>query len=193
MPTSTESLDAFRESVDDASSITEPRAIEEDLASRQQDNTVPDGPVDDVDNTSEPAQAVSFALVSVITDEIQLLAELPTWAGGLLDGRMTAVLSDLLRVMGGDGATADWQYFRWPIDGMPDQSHHAATEAVDAWLHRRWAEMQAAEPVMLTSMQSLDASVLTADALMLPALEALLIDPEAKRMVWERIQSHQHG
>lgn len=141
----------------------------------------------------EEPEAIAFSLVSVITEEIQILVELPEWAGGLLDGRMTAILSDLLQVMGCSGSEADWQYFRWPIEGMPDQSRTAATEATDAWLHRRWAEMQAAEPVMLTSVSTLDAAMLTADALMMPAFETLLTDPNAKRVLWEQIQSRRHA
>lgn len=189
-----DTLEALRDAVGDSPRSAQPEAVSDSPLTHPEPADAARKITEDVpDDASDTLQSVSFSLVSVITDEIQVLAELPAWAGGLLDGRMTAVLSDLLRVMGGDGSQADWQYFRWPIDGMPDHSTRAATEAVDAWLHRRWAEMQAAEPVMLTSIQTLDASVLTADALMLPPVEALLTDPKAKRALWEQIQSRQHG
>ena len=189
-----ETLEAFRTDALEASrSIQSESVSDAPVAVTKAESAKTVMTADATDEESESEKPVAFSLVSVITEEIQILAELPAWAGGLLDGRMTAVLGDLLRVMGGDGSQADWQYFRWPIDGMPDQSRSAATEAVDAWLHRRWAEMQAAEPIMLTSIQTLDASVLTADALMLPPVEALLTDPGAKRALWEQIQSRRHG
>ena len=147
----------------------------------------------EVEAPVEVTPSLHFTLVSVITADTLLLVELPTWASGLLDGRMTAICSDLVRAMSSSDASADWQYFHWPIDGMPDASYDAATEAVDAWLHRRWAEMQAAVPQVLTSIQSLDPKVLTADALLLPPITDLISDVEAKRALWEQFKRQRNG
>lgn len=142
---------------------------------------------------SVPANSVKFTLVSAITADAMLLVELPEWASGLLDGRMTAVCSDILRVVSDAHQDADWQYFHWPIDGVPDTSLTAATEAVDAWLHRRWAEMQAPIPRVLTSLQSLDPQVLTADALLFPPMTELVSDPMTKRALWEQLKTDRNG
>lgn len=136
-----------------------------------------------------PENSVKFTLVSAITADAMLLVELPEWASGLMDGRMTAVCSDILRAVSDATQDADWQYFHWPIDGVPDMSRTAATEAVDAWLHRRWAEMQAPIPRVLTSLQSLDPQVLTADALLFPPITDLVSDPLTKRALWERLKT----
>lgn len=138
---------------------------------------------------SVPANSVKFTLVSAITADAMLLVELPEWASGLMDGRMTAICSDILRVVSDVNQDADWQYFHWPIDGVPDTSLTAATEAVDAWLHRRWAEMQAPIPRVLTSLQSLDPRVLTADALLFPPMTELVSDPMTKRALWEQLKT----
>ena len=137
---------------------------------------------------------VRFTLVSAITADAMLVVELPDWASGLMDGRMTAICSDLLRVLSASPTeSADWQYFHWPIDGITDQSKLAASEAVDAWLHRRWAEMQAPAPRVMTSIQSLDASELTADALLFSGITDLLSDPESKRALWEQLKTFHRG
>lgn len=137
-------------------------------------------------NADAPLQ---FSLVSVITPDAMLLVELPSWSSGLLDGRLTAVCGDLLRLISVRSDTADWQYFHWPIEGMPDASKHAATEAVDAWLHRRWAEMEAVEPRVLTSIQSLDGKLLTSDACLLPPLVDLVSNPSVKREAWNSLKA----
>jgi hypothetical protein len=143
--------------------------------------------------STTPVNPVKFTLVSAITADAMLLVELPEWASGLMDGRMTAVCSDILRAVSDSSQDADWQYFHWPIDGVPDTSLSAATEAVDAWLHRRWAEMQAPIPRVLTSVQSLDPQVLTADALLFPSVTDVVSDPMTKRALWEHLKTDQYA
>ncbi len=144
-------------------------------------------------STTASVEALRFTLVSVITADAMLFVELPDWASGLLDGRLTAVCSDILRLATPRLESADWQYFHWPIEGIADHSTEAATEAVDAWLHRRWAEMEAVEPRILTSIQSLDGSTLTADACFLPPLVDLVSNPDAKRAAWQTLKMWLHA
>lgn len=149
------------------------------------------GPVESP--TVAPAPALAFSLVSVITPDAMVLVELPEWAGGLMDGRLRAVTSDLMRVVSTQSAEADWQYFHWPIEGLADQSSRAATDAVDAWLHRRWAEMAAPMPKILSAIVSLDAGLLTPDACRLPPLTELIDQVESKRSAWLSIQAYLIG
>lgn len=152
-----------------------------------------DASAPEMPRTAPSVEALRFTLVSVITADAMLFVELPEWASGLLDGRLTAVCSDILRLATPRMETADWQYFHWPIEGIADHSLEAATEAVDAWLHRRWAEMEAVEPRILTSIQSLDASTLTADACFLPPLVDLVSNPDAKRAAWQTLKTWLHA
>lgn len=198
-PVTAASVDESRESgrqsapsVSPLSALLAPSsAVAEPTPVKDESQTLPEAsdevPISAVDTV------VRFSLVSVITADAMLLVELPEWASGLLDGRMTAICSDILRVISNASGDADWQYFHWPIDGMPDASRAAATEAVDAWLHRRWAEMQAPVPRILTSLQSLDPAVLTADAVLCPPITELVSDPTRKRALWEQLKTNRHA
>lgn len=180
----------------DNSPVTEPDMPGKSEASDEvpdSPETHPESTADTLEQTAEVSPAVTFALMSVITSGAQIVVELPEWSGGLLDGRMTAVISDLMRILSTDAADADWQYFRWPIDGVSDQGVKAATEAADAWLHRRWAEMDAIEPITLASMQTLDVSALVSDAVVMPSFEKLLTDVDAKRALWDRLKLNHNG
>ena len=86
-----------------------------------------------------------------------------------------------MRLLSPGNVDADWQYFHWPIAGFRDQSVEQAREALDAWLHRRWAETRAQEPLIVLSGSSIDLSTIFADALMLPTLDEMTVSGDAKR------------
>ena len=136
---------------------------------------------------TEPLQ---FSVVSAVTANTLLACELPVWAGGLLEGRLTGICADLMRLLSPGNVDADWQYFHWPIAGFRDQSMEQAYEALDAWLHRRWAETRAQEPLIVLSGSSIDLSTIFADALMLPALDEMTVSGDAKRAAWQAIQDY---
>ena len=137
--------------------------------------------------TTEPLQ---FSVVSAVTANTLLACELPVWAGGLLEGRLTGICTDLMRMLSPGYVGADWQYFHWPIAGFRDQSEEQAHEALDAWLHRRWADTRAQEPLIVLSGSSIDLSTIFADALMLPALDEMTVSTDAKRAAWQAIQDY---
>ena len=137
--------------------------------------------------TTEPLQ---FSVVSAVTANTLLACELPVWAGGLLEGRLTGICTDLMRMLSPGYVGADWQYFHWPIAGFRDQSEEQAHEALDAWLHRRWADTRAQEPLIVLSGSSIDLSTIFADALLLPALDEMIVSGDAKRAVWRAIQDY---
>lgn len=137
--------------------------------------------------TTEPLQ---FSVVSAVTANTLLACELPVWAGGLLEGRLTGICTDLMRMLSPGYVGADWQYFHWPIAGFRDQSEEQAHEALDAWLHRRWADTRAQEPLIVLSGSSIDLSTIFADALLLPALDEMIVSGDAKRAAWQAIQDY---
>ena len=136
---------------------------------------------------TEPLQ---FSVVSAVTANTLLACQLPVWAGGLLEGRLTGICADLMRLLSPGNVDADWQYFHWPIAGFRDQSVEQAYEALDAWLHRRWAETRAQEPLIVLSSSSIDLSTIFADALMLPTLDEMTVSGDAKRAAWQAIQDY---
>ena len=138
---------------------------------------------------SQSNQVNPFSLVSVTNEDTLLLFELPQWSGRLLDGRMTNVLRDLLRILSSSREAADWQYFHWPIDGIASHSKSAATDAVEAWFNRRWAETQIPDPVILISVQSIDLTAVTRDAIILPKLEYLMTSVEIKKSAWGQLRT----
>ena len=140
--------------------------------------------------TTEPLQ---FSVVSAVTANTLLACELPVWAGGLLEGRLTGICTDLMRMLSPGYVGADWQYFHWPIAGFRDQSEEQANEALDAWLHRRWAETRAQEPLIVLSGSSIDLSSIFADALMLPTIDEMTVSADAKRAAWQAIQDYHCG
>ena len=91
-----------------------------------------------------------------MTADVLFAGELPDWAGGLLEGRLTGICSDLLRAFLRLLEDVDWQYFHWPIAGIKDHGREAATDALDAWLHRRWAETRSADPVIAFAVSEID-------------------------------------
>ena len=135
-------------------------------------------------------ESLQFSVVSAVTANTLLACELPVWAGGLLEGRLTGICRDLMRVLSPEHGDADWQYFHWPIAGFRDQSEAQAHEALDAWLHRRWAETRAQEPLIVLSGSSIDLSIIFSDALMLPALDEMAVSGDAKRAAWQAIQNY---
>ena len=137
--------------------------------------------------TTEPLQ---FSVVSAVTANTLLACELPVWAGGLLEGRLTGICTDLMITLSPGYVGADWQYFHWPIAGFRDQSEEQAHEALDAWLHRRWADTRAQEPLIVLSGSSIDLSTIFADALLLPALDEMIVSGDAKRAAWQAIQDY---
>jgi|GEM_PF-409398 len=140
-------------------------------------------------SAGEPTKA--FSLVTAIAADAMILVELPGWANGLLDGRLSGVISDILRVVSANFKESDWQYFSWPIRGMSDESHEAAMEAVDAWFHRRFAEMTgSAPPIILAATQVLDAKQLDINFVLLPPIEQIVTNVEVKRAVWTLLQSN---
>ena len=139
---------------------------------------------------TEPLQ---FSVVSAVTANTLLACELPVWAGGLLEGRLTGICTDLMRVLSPGCVGADWQYFHWPIAGFRDQSEEQANDALDAWLHRRRAETRVQEPLIVLSGSSIDLSSIFADALMLPTLDEMTVSADAKRAAWHAIQDYHCG
>ena len=150
------------------------------------DSTVASESVDSEANFD--AQPIQFTLVSAVSDDTLLACELPEWAGGLLEGRLTGLCSDLMRALSPIARESDWQYFHWPIAGIKDQSESAAIEALDAWLHRRWAETTAQDPTIVLAVSQLDLSSIFADALTLPTLDELAVSADRKRHAWHLIQ-----
>jgi hypothetical protein len=51
-------------------------------------------------------------------------------------------------------------------------------------LHRRWAETSSTNPVIALAVSQIDLSSIFSDALVLPALDALAVSSEAKRLAW---------
>ena len=133
-------------------------------------------------------QELKFSLVSAVSGDVLLVSELPKWAGGMLEGRLTGVCADLMRVLTGSVSDVDWQYFHWPIKGIKDHSKMAALQAVDAWLHRRWAETYAVEPLIVLSVIQMDLKDIFLDALILPTIEQLAVSQNSKREAWEAIK-----
>jgi len=162
----------------------------EEAISQVEKNLPEDIPLDP--STGSPDQSVllpeakplRFTLVSAVSEDALLVCELPEWAGGLLEGRLTGLCSDLLRAISPSAQDADWQYFHWPIAGIKDHSREAAIDALDAWLHRRWAETSSTNPVIAVAVSQIDLSSIFSDALILPALDALAVSSEAKRLAW---------
>jgi len=162
----------------------------EEATSQVEKNLPEDIPLDP--STGSPDQSVllpeakplRFTLVSAVSEDALLVCELPEWAGGLLEGRLTGLCSDLLRAISPTAQDADWQYFHWPITGIKDHSREAAIDALDAWLHRRWAETSSTNPVIALAVSQIDLSSIFSDALVLPALDALAVSIEAKRLAW---------
>lgn len=141
----------------------------------------------EIESTADP-QAIELTLVSAVSDDTLLACELPKWAGGLLEGRLTGLCSDLMRALSPTSQPSDWQYFHWPIAGIKDQGEFAAIEALDAWLHRRWAETTVQDPTIALAISQLDLSSIFADALILPTLDELAISADRKRHAWRVIQ-----
>lgn len=139
------------------------------------------------------AEPHRFTLVSAVSADTLLACELPEWAGGLLEGRLTGLCSDLLRALSPSAQEADWQYFHWPIAGVKDHSHEAALGALDAWLHRRWAETTSTDPVIALAVCQIDLSSIFSDAWILPSLGELAVSSDAKRLAWGVIQERAHG
>ena len=148
----------------------------------------PDSP-----DTVGESNPLRFTLVSAATADVLLACQLPDWAGGLLEGRLTGLCSDLLRALSPSTDDVDWQYFHWPIVGIKDHGREAATDALDAWLHRRWADIQSADPVIAFAVSELDLSASFSDALILPCLDQLAVSGDAKRSAWKVIQEPKRG
>ena len=151
---------------------------------------VPKAAEKNIPSGSGKTEPLQFSVVSAVTANALLACELPVWAGGLLEGRLTGICTDLMRVLSPGYVGADWQYFHWPIAGFRDQSEGQAHEALDAWLHRRWAETCAQEPLIVLSGSSIDLSTIFADALLLPALDEMIVSGDAKRAAWQAIQDY---
>ncbi len=136
-----------------------------------------------------------FSLVSIVSADILLACELPDWAGGMLEGRLTRLCSDLMLALSGSlsSSSYDWQYFHWPIKGIKDHSEAASLQALDAWLHRRWAETNAVEPLIVLSVSQVDLSDIFSDAIFLPTIEQLIVSSTAKRDAWEVIRARVYG
>ena len=134
-----------------------------------------------------------FTLMSAVSADTLLTCELPEWAGGLLEGRLAGVCSDLLRALSPTTHDVDWQYFHWPIAGIKDHGHEAAMDALDAWLHRRWAETSSTDPVIALAVSQIDLSPIFSDALVLPSLYELAVSSDAKRLAWRVIQERARG
>ena len=159
------------------------------------DNEASDRPViwpDSTDAVDKP-KPLRFTIVSAVTADVLLACELPDWAGGLLEGRLTGLCSDLLRTLSPSTDDVDWQYFHWPIEGIKDHGREAATDALDAWLHRRWAETRSADPVIAFAVSEIDLSTSFSDALILPPLDHLVVSGDAKRSAWKVVQEHKRG
>ena len=134
-----------------------------------------------------------FTVVSAVTADVLFACELPDWAGGLLEGRLTGLCSDLLRTLSPLTDDVDWQYFNWPIVGIKDRRREVATDALDAWLHRRWAETRSADPVIVFAVSEIDLSASFSDALILPPLDQLALSGDVKRSAWKVIHEHRRG
>ncbi|MEC8126227.1 MAG: hypothetical protein VX064_01205 [Pseudomonadota bacterium] len=159
------------------------------------DKEASDRPVirpDSTDATGEP-KSLRFTLVSAVAADVLFACELPDWSGGLLEGRLTGLCSDLVRALSPSTDDVDWQYFHWPIAGIKDHGCEAATDALDAWLHRRWAETRSADPVIAFAVSEIDLSASFSDALILPPLDQLAVSGDAKRSAWKVIQEHKRG
>ena len=161
----------------------DPKASE---SNPQIDSTLPSESVES--QATVDAQPIRLSLVSAVSDDTLLACELPEWAGGLLEGRLTGLCSDLMRALSPMSQESDWQYFHWPIAGIKDQSESAALEALDAWLHRRWAETTAQDPTIVLAVSRLDLSSIFGDALILPTLDELAVSADRKRHAWHVIQ-----
>ena len=159
------------------------------------DNEASDRPVIRPDSTDAVGELkpLRFTLVSAVTADVLFACELPDWAGGLLEGRLTGICSDLLRALSLSTEDVDWQYFHWPIAGIKDHGCEAATDALDAWLHRRWAETRTGDPVIAFAVSEIDLSASFSDALILPPLDQLAVSGEVKRSAWKVIQEHKRG
>lgn len=159
------------------------------------DNEASDRPVIRLDSTDAVGKSkpLRFTLVSAVTANVLFACELPDWAGGLLEGRLTGLCSDLLRALSLSTDDVDWQYFHWPIAGIKDHGCEAATDALDAWLHRRWAETRSADPVIAFAVSEIDLSASFSDALILPPLNQLAVSGDAKRSAWKVIHEHKRG
>ena len=171
--------------------VVETEKIQLDVA----DHETSDRPVirPDSPDTVGESNTLRFTLVSAVTADVLLACELPDWAGGLLEGRLTGLCFDLLRTLAPSTDDVDWQYFHWPIVGVKDHGREAATDALDAWLHRRWAETRSADPVIAFAVSDLDLSASFSDALILPCLDQLAVLGDAKRSAWKVIQEHKRG
>jgi hypothetical protein len=134
-----------------------------------------------------------FTLVSAVSADTLLTCELPEWAGGLLESRLAGICSDLLRALSPTTDDVDWQYFHWPIAGIKDHGREAAMDALDAWLHRRWAETSSTDPVIALAVSQIDLSPIFSDALVLPSLYELAVSSDAKRLAWRVIQERARG
>lgn len=139
---------------------------------------------------SAKKESLEFSVVSAVTENTLLACELPSWAGGLLEGRLTGICADLIRILSPNYVAADWQYFHWPIAGFKDQGEEQAHEALDAWLHKRMAETRVQEPLIVLSGSSIDLSIIFSDALMLPALDEMTVSGDAKRAAWQVIKNY---
>ncbi len=159
------------------------------------DNEASDRSVIRPDSTDavDELKPLRFTLVSAVTADVLFACELPDWAGGLLEGRLTGLCSDLLRALSPSTNDVDWQYFNWPIVGIKDHGREAATDAVDAWLHRRWAETRSGDPVIAFAVSEIDLSASFSDALILPPLDQLAVSGDVKRSAWKVIQEHKRG
>ncbi len=174
-------------------------ALIEEIASRPSVATeieLPVAPIESVNNEAnsvvepEKSTPIKFSMVSAVSSDALLAFELPDWAGGLLEGRLTGICSDLVKTLSSDSQHVDWQYFHWPITGMKDEGESAAVEALDAWLHRRWGETESSTPVIAVSASKVDLSSIFSDALVLPPLGELAVSAEAKRKAWSAIQAY---
>ena len=147
---------------------------------------------DATDAVDEP-KPLRFTLVSAVTADVLFACQLPDWAGGLLEGRLTGLCSDLLRALSPSTDDVHWHYFHWPIAGIKDHGREAATDALDAWLHRRWAETRSADPVIAFTASEIDLSASFSDALILPPLDQLAVSGDVKRSAWKVIYEHRRG
>ena len=147
----------------------------------------------DVSLPTSEEKPLRFTLVSAVSADTLLACELPEWAGGLLEGRLTGLCADLLRTLSPSAQDVDWQYFHWPISGIKDHSHEAAIDALDAWLHRRWAETTSTDPVIALAVSQIDLSSIFSDALVLPSLEELAVSSDAKRLAWGVMREQSRG
>ena len=147
----------------------------------------------DVSVPTTEQKSLRFTLVSAVSADTLLTCELPEWAGGLLEGRLTGLCSDLLRALSPSAQDVDWQYFHWPISGIKDHGREAAIDALDAWLHRRWAETTSTDPVIAFAVSQIDLSSIFSDALVLPSLEELAVSSNAKRLAWGVMRERARG